>query len=51
MMDIHRSYFHYESVKDDTEVDEAIRNAAKYGEGFWKIFELSLAGKAKRHTL
>lgn len=39
-MEIHRSYFYYESVKDDTEVEEAIRNVAKYGEGFWKIFEL-----------
>ena len=28
MMDIHRSYFYYESVKDDTEVEDAIRKAA-----------------------
>lgn len=40
LMDIHRSYFYYESVKDDTEVEEAIRKAAQYGDGFWKIFEI-----------
>lgn len=40
MMDIHRSYFYYISKKDDSEVEEAIREAAKYGEGFWKIFEI-----------
>ena len=40
MMDIHRSYFYYESVKDDTEVEEAIRKAAEHGDGFWKIFEI-----------
>ncbi|MCQ2375525.1 MAG: hypothetical protein MJ069_06475 [Salinivirgaceae bacterium] len=40
MMDIHRSYFYYESVKDDAEVEESIREAAKYGDGFWKIFEI-----------
>lgn len=28
MMDIHRSYFYYESVKDDTAVEEAIRKAS-----------------------
>ena len=40
MMAIHRSFFYYESTKDDSEVEEAIREAAKYGEGFWKIFEI-----------
>jgi putative transposase len=40
MMDIHRSYFYYSSRKDDSEVEEAIKEAAKYGEGFWKIFEI-----------
>jgi len=39
-MDIHRSFFYYESRKDDREVEEAIRETAKYGEGFWKIFEI-----------
>lgn len=40
MMDIHRPYFYYESVKDDTEVENAIRKAAEHGDGFWKIFEI-----------
>ena len=40
LMNIHRLYFYYESVKDDTEVEEAIRKAAQYGDGFWKIFEI-----------
>ena len=40
MMDIHRSYFYYESVKDDTAVEEAIRKASEHGDGFWKIFEI-----------
>ena len=35
-MEIHRSYFYYESVKDDTEVEEAIRAAAEFGDGFEK---------------
>lgn len=38
-MEIHRSYFYYESVKDDTEVEEAICAAAEYGDGFEKIFQ------------
>ena len=40
MMDIHRSYFYYKEKRDDTEVEEAIRSAAQYGDGFWKIFKL-----------
>lgn len=40
MMDIHRSYFYYESVKDDSAVEEAIRKASEHGDGFWKIFEI-----------
>ncbi len=49
-MDIHRSYFYYESTKDDSEIEEAIREAAKHGEGFWKIFEiLRLQGKTWNH--
>ena len=38
-MEIHRSYYYYESVKDDTEVEEAIRAAAEYGDGFEKNFQ------------
>lgn len=50
LMDIHRSYFYYESTKDDSEIEEAIREAAKHGEGFWKIFEiLRLQGKTWNH--
>ena len=40
MMDIHRSYFYYESVKDDSVVEEAIRKASEHRDGFWKIFEI-----------
>jgi len=39
-MDIHRSYFYYEEKKDDTAVEEAIREASMFGDGFWKIYEL-----------
>lgn len=39
-MGIHRSYYYYESVKDDSEIEAAIRSAAEYGDGFWKIFEI-----------
>jgi len=50
MRDIHRSYFYYESVKDDAEVEESIREAAKYGDGFWKIFRMiRLSGKTWNH--
>ncbi len=38
-MEIHRSYFYYESVKDDTEVEEAIRAAAEFDDGFEKIYQ------------
>ena len=37
MMDIHRSYFYYESVKDDSAVEEAIRKASEHGDGFWNV--------------
>ena len=50
LMDIHRSYFYYESTKNDSEIEDAIREAAKHGEGFWKIFEiLRLQGKGWNH--
>lgn len=39
-MEIHRSYYYYESTKDDSEVEEAIRKASEHGDGFWKIFKL-----------
>lgn len=39
LMEIHRSYFYYESVKDDTEVEEAIRSAAESGDGVEKIYQ------------
>lgn len=38
LMDIHRSYFYYTDKKDDTEVEEAIRAAAEFGDGFRKIY-------------
>ncbi|ULB33353.1 hypothetical protein [Proteiniphilum propionicum] len=38
LMDIHRSYFYYTDKKDDTEVEDAIRAAANFGDGFWKIY-------------
>lgn len=40
MMDIHRSYFNYREKRDDTEVEEAIRAAVQYGDGFWQIFKV-----------
>lgn len=39
LMDIHRSYFYYTEKKDDSEVEQAIREAAEFGDGFWKIFQ------------
>ena len=38
-MEIPRSYFYYMSVKDDSEVEEAIRAAAEFGDGFEKIYQ------------
>ena len=38
-MDIHRSYFYSTEKKDDSEVEQAIREAAEFGDGFWKIFQ------------
>ena len=36
---IHKSYFYYDSVKDDSEVEAAIRQKAEDGcDGFWKIY-------------
>ena len=40
-MGIHKSFFYYESTKDDSEVEAAIRQKAEVtNEGFWKIFRL-----------
>lgn len=37
---IHRSYYYYTKCKDDSEVENAIRAAGQFGEGFWKIFQI-----------
>ena len=39
LMEIHRSYYYYQEKRDDTEGEEAIRTAAQYGDGFWKILK------------
>lgn len=39
-MDIHRSYYYYESNRDDSEVETAIRESAVHGEGFWKVYAI-----------
>ena len=39
LMEIHRSYFYYTEKKNDSEVEAAIRNAAEFGDGFWKIYQ------------
>ena len=43
-MDIHRSYFYYTEKKDDSEVEAAIREAAEFGDGFWKIADYRRSG-------
>lgn len=40
LMDIHRSYYYYTSGKDDADVEDAIRDVGRFGEGFWKIFKI-----------
>lgn len=50
LVEIHRSYYYYQEKRDDTEVEEAIRIAAQYGDGFWKIFKrLRREGKNWNH--
>lgn len=50
LMDIRRSYFYYTEKKDDSEVEQAIREAAEFGDGFWKIFQrLRRDGKPWNH--
>ena len=45
-----RSYFYYTEQKDDGEVEAAIRAAAEFGDGFWKIFQrLRREGKPWNH--
>lgn len=49
-MDTHRSYFYYTEKKDDSEVEQAIRESAEFGDGFWKIFQrLRRDGKPWNH--
>lgn len=39
IMDIYRSFFYYQSRKDDSEVEHAIRTYARDGEGFDKLLQ------------
>lgn len=40
-MEIHKSFFYYESRKDDSEIEAAIRSKTKFdSDGFWKIYHL-----------
>lgn len=49
-MDIYRSYFYYRSKKDDAPIEEAIRKAAEFGDGFDKIYQrLKKAGYIWNH--
>ena len=53
-MDIYRSYFYYRSKKDDAPIEEAIRKAAEFGDGFDKIYQrlkrLVTSGTIRRYT-
>ena len=50
MMGIHKSYYYYQSRKDDDEIMDAIKAAAVYGDGFRKIFErIRAMGKTWNH--
>lgn len=49
-MEIYRSYFYYKSKKDDAPIEEAIRLAAEFGDGFDKIYQrLRKAGYTWNH--
>ena len=49
-MMIHRSYFYYIEKRDDSDVIDAIKEAAEFGDGFWKIFQrLRNQGKPWNH--
>lgn len=37
-MRIHRSFFYYESTKDDSVISDAIKANSLYSDGFWKIY-------------
>ena len=39
IMDIHRSFYYYQSRKDDSEVEDVIRAYARDGEGFDKLLQ------------
>ena len=39
IMDIHRSFYYYQSRKDDSDVEDAIRKYARDGEGFDKMLQ------------
>ena len=45
IMDIYRSYFYYRSKKDDAPIEEAIRKAAEFGDGFDKIYQRLKKGR------
>jgi len=50
LMEIYRSYYYYKEKRDDTEVIDAIRSVAVYGEGFQKIYmRLRKQGKSWNH--
>ena len=38
-MEIYRSFYYYASVKDDSEIENAIRSVGQYGEGCGKIID------------
>jgi putative transposase len=49
-MEIYRSYFYYRDKRDDTLVEEAIREASRFDEGFWKIYQrIKREGKGWNH--
>lgn len=50
LMEIYRSYYYYTEKKDDAEVEKAIIDAAKFDDGFWKIYQrLRREGKCWNH--
>ncbi len=50
LVNIHRSYFYYEEKKDDSQVEDAIRQAAEFGDGFWMIYKvLRKSGRIWNH--
>ena len=50
LLNIHRSYFYYEEKKDDSQVEDAIRQAAEFGDGFWMIYKvLRKSGRIWNH--